>query len=113
MAELVPTEEYADRSVARIMSFGILHSTEVAEDDAALAKEDGNWLDLVEDTEEDIQSAFQSMLDEAAQNGLSISGNTKLCAMLQEYRDVFQLRLGNEPPAEVEPIMVVPKPDAT
>ena len=113
MAELFPTEDYADGSVARIVSSGIFHSTAAAEDDAALAKEDGNWLDLGEDTEEGIQSAFQSMLDEAAQNGLSISGNTKLCAMLQEYRDVFRLRLRNDPPAEVEPIKVVLKADAT
>ena len=98
VAGLVLTEEHADGSVARIVSSGIFHSTAAAEEDASLTKEDRNWLDLGEDTEEDIQSAFRSMLDEAAQNRLPTSGNTKLCVMLQDYPDLFRLKIGNDPP---------------
>ena len=66
MAELVPTEEYANGSVARIVSSGIFRSTAAAEEDAAFAKEEGNWLDVGDDSEEDIKSAFQSMADDSS-----------------------------------------------
>ncbi len=69
------------------------------------------WLDLGEDTEEEIQKAFSKMLDEANRNGLSKGGTEKLRNLLHEYRDIFRLRLGNDPPRLVESMEVVLRPD--
>ena len=46
------------------------------------------------------------MLGEAKKNGLSKEGLSRLTRMLEDYRDVFRIKLGPDPPAKVELLQI-------
>ena len=103
---LLPMHDYKEGSIARLIQDGIFHS------DHGFTNEDGeeedkSWLDLGEDSELEIRQAFGKILRASSENGLSAKGQKRLSKVLNEYRDVFRLRLGCDPPAKVEPMKIV------
>ncbi len=83
----------------------IFHSTRVL--DCEMEDDEPDWLDLGTDTEAEVQTAFSEMFNTAQHNGLPDSRREKLSSLLEEYRDEFRLRLGNDPPADVDPMEVI------
>ncbi|CDF35330.1 unnamed protein product [Chondrus crispus] len=101
IGSLVPDEVYPKGSVARLMHQGIFHSDgEYVADHGD--SEDDTWLDLGEDTASEIDQALERLVQESVDNGISENGKARLRSMLDRYRDVFRLRLGNDPPADVD-----------
>ena len=60
------------------------------------------------DSEEAISRAFQSCIGEAKTNDLSTKGLTRVRNFFKEYRDVFRIKLGPDPPADVTPLVITP-----
>lgn len=111
IGSLVPIEDYPEGSVARLMHQGIFHSNGGYVADQG-DKEDDTWLDLGEDTEAEVDEALEKLVQEAVDNGISEKGQGRLRSMLDKYRGIFRLRLGNDPPADVDPMKIVLKPGA-
>lgn len=65
-----------------------------------------------EDSAEDIQEAFRVMLTKAKDQGMSKEGLEKAEALLNEFKDVFRIRLGSDGPAIIPPMNVQLKPNA-
>ena len=65
-----------------------------------------------EDSEEPIQKYFNNALLEAQENGISAEGCNRIKQPLKEYRDVFCIKLGSGPPADVPPLSITPAPNA-
>ena len=104
-SELCTVEEYATGSIARLLSEnGVFHSDHGAADYEQ--EDDSSYLELGEDTEEEIQEAFDKLVKKASENGMKEPSCIKLRKMLRRNRDVFRIRLGNDPPAKVEPMKV-------
>ncbi|KAE9201399.1 hypothetical protein PF005_g14970 [Phytophthora fragariae] len=55
---------------------------------------------------------IEGKLDEAANLGCSSEFRAKLAELLSEYRDVFRIKLGQDPPVDMSPFKVTLKPDA-
>ena len=68
--------------------------------------EDEAWLDLGYDKVAEIDEGISQALTNAVENGISEEGKRKLDDLLNEYCDVLRLRLGNDPPAKVEPMLL-------
>lgn len=68
--------------------------------------DDQAWLDLGQDTPEEIDIAIRNAVIESEQNDISAHGKKLLREMLVDYRDVLRLRLGNGPPADAESMKV-------
>lgn len=49
------------------------------------------------------------MNEDGAENGLPKAGKSQLDQMCQTYRDVLRIKLGPDPPANVEPLVFIPK----
>eukprot|EP00171_Calliarthron_tuberculosum_P022992 IDg22992t1 len=64
------------------------------------------------DSDKEIDEAFNGMLKEALKNGISQSGHTCLKSLLAKYRSVFSIKLGPSPPAKISSLAIVPAPDA-
>lgn len=102
---LMPDDHYATGSIGRILAEqGVYHSDGGSEDEED--KEDPIYLELGEDTEEQVQDACKELLQKARNNGMTSKGLDHLTVLLKEYRDIFRIRLGNDPPAKVEPMQV-------
>lgn len=52
------------------------------------------------------------MIGNAKENGLPMHLHHTLPAPVDEYRDVFRLRIGSDPPADIPPMKVILKRDA-
>lgn len=90
---ILPPEDY-EGSVARLLSSGLYHSNAADEDDSISDLPEDQWIDLGEDTDAEIQEAFKRLISEARGNGLGFDSQARLQAMLNDYRDVFRIRLG-------------------
>ena len=100
---LLAGDEYKTGTVARLLASRIYHSEGGFADDAeAEYRED--WLDLGIDTEAEMHEATRNAVRKAMQNGLSPQGGEQLKDLLTEYRDTLRIRLGPDPPANVEPM---------
>ncbi len=62
--------------------------------------------ELGNDTRKELDDALKNMLVVASENGLSKRGRVRLEELLTTFRDVFCVRLGAGPPADVEPMVV-------
>lgn len=60
------------------------------------------------DSKEEIDEALERNMEEARCNGLSPKGQERLKNILLGYRDVFRLKLGPDPPANVAPLIISP-----
>lgn len=58
------------------------------------------------DSKDSIDKAFDNIVVEAKRNGLVESGIKRLRALLEDYRDVFRIKLGPDPPARVQPLKI-------
>jgi hypothetical protein len=65
------------------------------------------------DNEQEISVAPNTILDRAKTEGMSKAGSENAPEMLLEYREVFRIKLGNDPPAKFPPFVVKLKPGAT
>lgn len=108
-AQFEDDNEVSGGRVARTMYTGVFHS-----DGGDDEHNDGNddWLDFGEDTEDEIKLYLDKLVDEASKNGMSDIGVKHLRAILDEYSDIFRLRLGNTPPAKVQPHVLTIDPKA-
>lgn len=64
------------------------------------------WLDLGEESSEEMEAAIEQRVKCASINCLSTDGCSSLGNVLSEYRDILLLQLGSYPPADVEPIPI-------
>ena len=53
------------------------------------------------DKEEDVQKALEETLEKAIDAGMSENGLKRASALLREFRDIFRIKLGPDPPAKV------------
>ena len=65
-----------------------------------------------EDSVEDIQNAFAGMLKKAEDQGMTKEGLRNAEALLNEFKDVFRIRLGADGPASISPMSVQLKANA-
>ena len=63
-------------------------------------------MDLGKDTDQEVDNAILNAVQKAEDNGISNTGKKTLSSMLNNYRDVSRLRLGNDPPALVNAMKV-------
>lgn len=102
---------YNEGSIARIRTSGLFHSDEaITEDDCADPYHSG--IDLGIETVDEMDAAFENILEQADANGVGGVGMGHLCCLLDEYSDVFTVRLGPDPVADVEPMKVHLRPDS-
>ena len=99
-------------SIARILNEGIYHRDKGMTSDE-YDDEDEAWFDLGKDTEQEVDNGILNAAKEAEDNGISNTGKKTLSSMLNNYRDVLRLRLGNDPPALVDAMKVELKEDLT
>ena len=89
-------------------SCGFFHSTGPEADYES--SEDLPLLELGIDTSQEIDTALNMMVQDAKIAGLS--DVKRLKNLLLQYKDVFRCRLGNDPPAMLEPMKIVLKAGA-
>ena len=112
ISKLLPEEEDISGSVARICNQGIFHGHAAAEEDAALSEDDSLFVSIGDDKPEEIDTAFRELLKEAQTEGMSDESWEQLRNMLNEYRDIFRIKLGRDPAAKVEPMQLNLKPNS-
>ena len=64
------------------------------------------YLDIGENTDEEVREALDNRVSEARQAGLSVKGAERLRKLLETNRQIFRLKLGNDPPAKVSPMEI-------
>jgi len=62
------------------------------------------------DTEADIDLALKKKIREAKENGMSAVGLRTIEELLCEFKEIFRIKLGPDPPAKVEPLRIRLKP---
>ena len=80
------------------------HSDVVDEDDDI--DDNDVYVDLGEDTKEELDEALTELLYEAKCNGMSEGGLQRLAKIIKDYSSVFRIRLGKSEPAKVKPMRV-------
>jgi len=73
--------------------------------DESFTEDSDIYIDIGEDSEEDLRCAVEKMIEDAVENGLSPEGTNRLREMIKKY-PVFRIRLGKSPPADVEPMKI-------
>ncbi len=58
------------------------------------------------DSPESINNAFQAIISNAEESGITTSGAKQLKYLLDKYRDVFRIELGPDTPAKVAPLVI-------
>lgn len=100
--EILQDIEYATGSIAHVVNTsGLYHSQGAVMEDA---DDDSPYIELGLDTDTEIQTAFDQLVNDTLKEGISKEGSGELRHMLEEYRDVFRLRLGKDLPAKLEPM---------
>lgn len=65
------------------------------------------------DTEDEITDACKAMLADAKHNGMSPVGLQEAEQLFHTFRDIFRIRLGDDPPVKIPPLEVKLKRGAT
>ena len=112
MSKLLPEDENMNGYVSRICNQGIFHGQAAAKKDAALGDDDSLFVSIGEDTLEEIDTAFRELLKKAQDEGMSEDGLEELRNMLNDYRNIFRIKLGRDPAANVEPMQLTLKPNS-
>jgi len=102
--DLSGVSEYSEGSISRILSEGVYHGDRGLND--ALYDTEEQWLELGIDTEAEMTEAILKSVEDAKLNGISAEGAETLHGILNEFRDVLRIRLGNDPPAKVDPMKI-------
>ena len=99
---LVVPDEKSTGSIARVIAEqGLYHESGSALDASHDVMPNS---ELGIDTKEDIDQAFERILNEAERNGCP--DTAALSGLLAKHRKVFRCKLGRDPPARVEPMKV-------
>jgi hypothetical protein len=80
-------------------------------DSSSKSMENEVAVDIGPDSDADTLNALSNLLATAKINGMSDDGGAKLDALLVDFRDIWSLRLGNDPPADAPPMEIRMKPD--
>lgn len=59
-----------------------------------------------QDTKESIDNAFVKISEEEKYNGISDVGLTRITKLLETCRDIFRIKLGEDPTAKVQPLVI-------
>lgn len=102
--------DLASGRIGRIID-GVFHADGGA-DDADFDDDDG-WLDLGPEHPAEKERILQAKIKEAKRHGISEQGSTELEQLLREYSDTIKLRLDAGKPADLEPLKITLKSDAT
>jgi len=102
--DLAGIPEYSEGTISRIMSEGVYHGDRGMND--VLFDSEKQLLELGIDTEDEINDAIEDSVKDAKENGMSTEGAASLKSLLHEFKDVLRVRLGNDPPAKVEPMKI-------
>ena len=108
--EILSPSKFKEGTIARVINDGLYHSEKLHLEDVMDKDE---WLDLEIDAPEEINEAITSAVTAAEHNVMSIAGTSKLQDLLNTHRDTLLIRLGNDPPAQVEPMRVEIKTGST
>ena len=107
-SELVPDVDYEEGTIARIIQDdGIYHS-----DRGIDCIDDVPHIEIGQDDPEEKSKLKEEQIKKASDNGLSQKGAETLRSIMEDFDDVLRIRLGNEPPAKVEPMQVEVIPSA-
>jgi hypothetical protein len=63
-------------------------------------------VDVGQGSPEELADAIEGFLTSAEQEGMSRDGVQSLRQLVIEYKDVFRLKLGADPPANVKPLVI-------
>jgi hypothetical protein len=63
-------------------------------------------IDVGQGTPEELEDAFEGLITSAEQAGMSRDGVQSLRQLVTECKDVFRLKLGADPPANVKPLVI-------
>ncbi len=58
------------------------------------------------DTPESIDNAFQTIIANTEESGISAGDSKRLSSLIGRYRDVFRVKLGPDAPAKVAPLVI-------
>lgn len=75
--------------------------------------EDKDVIDIGDDQEAELQSALAAIVEDARENGLPDTEVAHLKALLGETKDVWRVKLRNDPPASCTPLKIHIKPGTT
>lgn len=64
------------------------------------------------DSESSMSKAFEEIISDGRNKGLSDEGENRLKAMMKKFRNIFRIQLGHDQPAKVTPLLVKPVPNA-
>lgn len=101
-----------DGSVARILHEGLYHRDRGMAGDA-YEEEDEAWLNFDQGSKDEMNDSILSSLRKAEGNESSKKSMEILSALINNYRNVLRIKLGNEEPALVEAMKLELKRDAT
>lgn len=68
-------------------------------------------MDVGKHEADEMSQYLERMIGHAKENGLPERLQT-LAALVEEYGDVFRIRLGSDPPADIPPMKIILKGDA-
>lgn len=112
VADILNTDTDTDASIARIRCQWFFHSDRAIGDNLDELDEEDSCLEFGIDSDETIQQALEKMMQQAVQVGIEKDRSDRLRGILMEYRDIFRLRLGPDPPAKFEPMRIQIKDNA-
>lgn len=108
-SELLPQADYANGRIARIITQGSLfHEDRGIE----VAPDENIYVDIGPDDSGEKEVQLKARLGDAAVADMSKEGIKNLELLLREFDDVTRIRLGADPPADVEPKRVEISQDA-
>lgn len=110
LTSILPSEDYSHGSVARLLKVGNFHPAAASQDDDDADEKGNTWLDIEEDSTEEIKTSFESLLRNAAKNGLSEDGSKFLRNRRYHHRYIFRLHLEPDPAADVAQMKIQLKP---
>ena len=70
------------------------------------------YLDIGVDEPGAVRAALEERVKEAEKEGFSKSGQHELRELLKDFEDIFRLKLGNDPPADVTLMKIRLKPNS-
>jgi hypothetical protein len=87
----------------------MLISDQAVDDDIQAAQLDDNIVEIGEDANTEISEAFSLMVTKAIAEVLHEEFVAPMRSLLEEFKDIWRLRLGPDPPVSVEPMKIVLK----
>jgi len=113
MSSLMPEETTVQCTetvgLNRFAAYNGLRYDSVEDDPIDIPESAGTNIGVNMDSE--ISCALENKLQEAKENGMSPDGLKKMGNILSDFKEIFRIKLGSDPPARVEPLKIRLKPD--